>query len=716
MKSLKSLNFKSVYRTGRDDLYKDFYSPAFLTAVRYDRAVGYFSSELLAMSLKGISNLVRSNGKMRLVIGHPLSQEEFSAVQQGIRLKEITQDYSNKLEELLTNQEGTAGRLELLGWLIACNRLEIKFALRKVGMYHEKIGIFRDECGDRIVFQGSANETPHGMISSLNAESISVYKSWETAIFENYGKEYEEGFERLWNNDEANTLTIDVSSETYKRICANAAYNHSRIDAILNQEIEFSVNEGKENGHLPSIPSILGGNPFAIYDHQKDALDAWKRSSFKGILKLATGSGKTITAIYGAIKIFEARQTKEMPLFVVISVPYIELALQWVEILKAFNIHAHKCFEKNASWYDQFKNRIDYFNANVTPFVVAVVVNQTLRSAHFQELITKIDEQSLLLIGDECHNHGSALISSVLPRAYYRMGLSATPFRADDDEVDSPFPDDAKQRIIDYYGDVIAEYSLGDAINQGVLTPYNYRIVIVRLTEEEQDSYEEISGRIGQLLIKSKSSGLTQEDKSNFTRLCGERSRLLGSASNKLVKLDELVSKIAPSERSHTLFYTGEGKVFSDDASGEEDAVIDKVSKVLKKNGWKASQFTSKNNRKNRKAIMSAFKDETINALVAMKVLDEGIDVPACKTAFILASTRNPRQYVQRRGRILRKAEGKDLATIYDFVVLPSRSGPASEGLKRAELERINDFTLLARNKMEVEKLISDNGLNYDGF
>ena len=713
MTSLKELNLKSVYRTGRDDLYNDFYKKSLSVSVTYDRAVGFFSSEILSMSLKGLSKLILSNGCMRLIIGHPLSNEEFEAVKHGLILKEITTELSTKLEDILISADNKYPRLELLSWLVACGKLEIKFALRRAGMYHEKIGVFRDSQKNIVVFQGSANETPHGMVASLNAESISVYKSWEEQIFSSYGQEFVDGFNRLWLNEETETVTLDVPSVTYEVIANNA--KESPIDFSLINEYEEEI-EARENGlnkSIPFIPTKIGNNTFNIYDHQREALASWKSNSFKGILKLATGSGKTITSIYGAVKIFEAKKKKKQQLFLIIAVPYVELAIQWIENLRIFGINSHECFDSKNSWAESFENQVNYFKAGVSDFCAAVVVNRTLTSPFFQSLINSIDSSSLMIIGDECHNHGSKNVNSALPNAYYRMGLSATPFRSDDDEIDSPFPNDAKERLLSYYGDVVATYGLDDAIHDGVLTPYKYHIIPVYLSTEEQEGYEELSSKISKIMIKQQNSGLNLQDRENLTRYCGQRSRLLGSAQNKLIKLSELTSHISDEEKSHTLFYAGEGKPYGETVE-EDTKVIDQVSKVLNSNGWKTSQFTGDVSRNERKFLMSAFKDKTIDALVAMKVLDEGIDVPACKTAYILASTKNPRQYVQRRGRILRKSENKHISTIFDFVVLPTNESPASKKLKLSEAERINDFALLAVNKLEIEQLIEEHGLSYD--
>ncbi len=711
--NLQGLGLKSVYRSGTDDIFNDFYTKALAVSNSYSRAVGYFSSEVLAMSTQGLSNLIRANGSMRLLIGHPLSNEEFEAVKHGNQLINLNNELTEKLLEILTNVGPAVERLELLAWLIACKKLEIKFSLRRAGMYHEKIGIFKDNHENKIVFTGSANETPSGLIPTLNAESISVYESWHPEIYERFGKIYEDGFERLWNNEEENSITLDVPSEVYEKISTAAAEKRELIAHIIENEQSYFEEKVNKKINLPSVPEFLGNNKFQIFKHQRGALENWRSNSYRGIMKLATGSGKTITAIYGAVKVFDAHQKSGRGLCLVVAVPYIELALQWVENLSMFSIYPIQCFESTNSWQAQLENSINYFNSGVLPFFAVVAVNKTMTSPIFQELIKKVDQSKLMIVGDECHNHGSQKINKSLPNSYYRIGLSATPFKSDDDEVDSPFPNEAKQRLIDYYGDIVAEYSLADAILDGVLTPYEYHIIPVFLDIEEQEQYDELSLKISKLFAKKNSTSLDKNDRELLTSLCGKRSRLIGSAKEKLSKLAELSKSISISERSHTLFYAGEGKPYTNDIE-DDIKVIDQVSKILSDNGWRISQFTSNVSRSDRKKIMESFKEKTIDALVAMKVLDEGIDVPACKTAFILASTRNPRQYIQRRGRILRKSLGKQIAKIYDFVVLPNNNSPAASKLKEAEAERINDFALLATNKMDIEAIIKKYGLTYD--
>ncbi|UZE96819.1 helicase-related protein [Alkalimarinus alittae] len=714
MTSFENLKIKDVYRTGKDDLYNDFYKPLLEVSTSYDRAVGYFSSQLLSNSAKGLSRLIYSNGKMRLIIGHPLDESEFIAIKNGESLKEQCLELSERLIELLESEGKSSSTLELLALLIARNSLEIKFALRRVGMYHEKIGIFSDEFGNKVVFQGSANETPHGMGFALNAESISVYKSWDQDVFQRYGLEYTEGFERLWLNQEEHVITVDVPSQIYERIAANVKDSPLIFDSHSVKDFEDGLETKNINRELcvPRVPDYLGDKKFTLKNHQLAALGAWKASHYSGIFHLATGSGKTITAIYGAVRVYEARVAKNQGTCLIVAVPYIELAKQWLQNLSDFSIEAIQCFGSKNSWYQDLERQIQYFTAGHKKFLAIVVVNKTLGSDGFNSLISRISSNNILFVGDECHNHCSSRLCEKLPSASYKIGLSATPFRADDDEIDSPFSDGAKQRLIEYYGEIVATYSLSDAINDKVLTPYEYYIVPVYLTFIEQEKYEELSGRIAKLTQKNHTSGLSKDEKMSLTLLCGQRSRLLGSAENKLVELATLCEKVPSEERGFSLFYSGEGKPFSSEDVQNDIPVINQVSRILIDLGWKVSKFVSDISPTQRRQTMQAFKSEEIDALVAMKILDEGVDVPACRTAYILSSTKNPRQYVQRRGRILRRFEGKNLAKIYDFVVLPISDSVYSERLKSSEAERVNDFANLASNRYELEQAIDKYGLS----
>ena len=704
---LREVPWKFVYRTGDDDLLNDFYLPALSHSVVYSRAVGFYSSHILAAAAEGVSALIRNDGKMRLIIGAPLDEDEYQAVLDGKLLADLGIDLSEKFLDYLSKPVSSVQsyRFQLLAWLIASGRLEIRFAFRRRGMYHEKIGILEDENHDRIIFQGSANESVNALLD-LNAEAISVYPSWE-AVYDTHGSDFEKAFNQVWDNQHLNTICMPLPSQEYEKIAAAA---HSRGVPNLDAEVDLSNEEplsfdialihGK-----PEIPKTLHGSGFEIKDHQRRALEAWRANQYRGILKLATGAGKTITAIYGAVKMFEASGR----LALIIAVPYVELATQWVDNLRIFRIGAHKCYTARGSWHPRFAEEVRAFKSQSINFVCAVVVNATLRSDSFLELMSQLPKTRLLFVGDECHHHGGDTIHEVLPDCAWRMGLSATPFRSEDDEFESPFPSHAADRIRGYYGEIVAEYSLGDAINDDILTPYDYHVHFAYLESEEQDEYLEVSAEIGQMLGKR---SLTEKDRRTLTFLFGRRSRLVGSAAAKFALIERLASDVPKIERAHSLFYCAEG--FYEDEDSASVRQVSRVSRILADCGWRTAQFTSKESKAKRVGILEAFREGTIEGLVSMRVLDEGIDIPACRTAYVLASTRNPRQYIQRRGRILRRYPGKNVSTIHDFLVLPNPAFNAESSSKRLiehELERAFDFLELARNKVQTIEALENEGL-----
>lgn len=722
--SFRYLNWKHKYRSGVDNLLQDFYIPILSRASKYDRAVGFFSSELLISALKGIAEFVQNDGRMRLVVGHALSDEEYIAVlgdDSGAFSKQLLDQFWSDLLEDEAQSQGDTRKLgsKVLGYLIANGYLDLKFALRPLGMYHEKIGVVYDEAGNTIVFNGSANETVYGLRPGYNAESITVFKSWDEQAFENYGSGFVEDFERLWSGNYEDTLTIDIHSELYEELIERGqSVSDEHIREVLTpDEVQPPWTTATQRSSYPRSPSKMGGHPFSIRPHQVAAIKSWQENDFSGILKLSTGSGKTITSIYAATRIFEERKANGRSSALVIAVPYIELAEQWVGELRNFNIFPHKIWGNRKDWERGMKSALSAHNLSSKPsFIAMLCVNKSLKSTAFQDLLGKVDAGQMIFIGDECHNHGAISFQTTLPtKARYKLGLSATPFKSEDDEVDVQFPNPSKDRILDFYGQVVHEFSLQDAINAEILCQYRYEIVPVRLSAQEQELYDAISYEIGLIIASAGGGALSSEQQHRLNLQASKRSRLLGAVEEKLDALDELLRKIPRKKRAKTLIYCGEGRPVDEegDVLIDEDKTIESVSLLLHKNGWSSTRFTSEESGMRRREIMESFKLGSIDALVSMKVLDEGVDVPQCDTAIITASTRNERQFIQRRGRVLRKAEGKTEATIYDFVTLPNECGEARyrSALKEAELQRVDDFCASANNRLAVEEEIDRLGL-----
>lgn len=723
---LKELDLKAVYNSGDDNLVKDFFVPSLSSANEYCRSVGYFSAQVLYYVSEGLTGLIENRGKMRLIVGTQIEEGDEKAILDGYDARDILQ---NKLNNEIDNWSKEIPkdhyfweRLSSLSWLIENNFLDIKVAIKRSGIYHEKIGIITDGVGDKIVFQGSANETVAGIHPAYNFESLDVYKSWNTA-FEEHIEIHTNKFERLWkgthNHNGLLVLDFPIASKERllkKRIKTTLMSSSMEVDSW--NEIVKRNQENKEKEDIPSksakprVPDQVGDNQFSMRPHQKEALEKWRDSSFQGILELCTGSGKTITAIYGLVKILQQSRSKR--LFVVIAVPFINLADQWCDELGIFNIKPIRCYDSQSLWLSKLESSVRRFNGGSEDFVCTVVVNKTLRGEVFREFIGKVeDSSSFLWIGDECHNHESKGIFDALPEnADLRLGLSATIENC--------------KRISEYYGESVMQYSLENAISDGFLTPYEYFPHVVSLDEEESEKYISLTQKIAPMEA-ARQNGSSFDDK-YLNLLYGKRADLLGNVKNKLIYLKSLLSKLDKPIKN-TLFYCsstqGALELGEDSNIGIEDLrQIDAVTTLLWESDWKISRYTSREGRNERKSIMKNFKDGSTHALVAIRCLDEGVDIPAVDTAFILASSSSSKQYIQRRGRVLRKSPGKDKARVHDFVViLPNENleyASYHKSLLKKELRRVMQFSAGSLNpdfsKDTLSDMCEEAGIEIDFF
>lgn len=692
--SLRQIAFKSVYKSKSSSLVHDFLIPALEHAVTYNRAVGYFSSSLLAYIARGISGLVKNNGIMRLVVGSILSEQEFQAVKDGAQQRQYLEKAEAQLLEALdcyvTKEEGD--RLKLLCYLVAANKLEIKIALTAKGMFHDKTGVVIDADGDRIVFQGSANETTAALLPEFNYESIAVYPSWKPEIYQAYGREFEVEFEKLWANEAEGVLTVEVLSSTYELLKARAPTtppNEAPITTMM-------VSESTRRPGQPFIPDNFGGRPYFLRPHQIDAITKWRDAKYRGIFNMATGAGKTVTALHAAVDAFASIRHA---MALIIIVPYQNLADQWCEVAEQFGFKPIRAYRSQANWLPQMTaiSSSLLLPGNERKYCVVTVKN-TLSSHDFQRHIAKIPSDRTMVIGDECHHYSSASYSRSVPTGSYMIGLSATPWRKNDLT--------RRNTLESIFGEECFSYTIDDAMRDDVLCRYQYIPHLIYLEEDEYNEYEELSKEISRL-FSMRENGLLVDDDALNSKLMA-RARILGSANAKFLKLSDLLFKSKPTPK--TLFYCGDGST-EDLATATPTRDIERVGEILHKNNWRSSKFTASESKSERDRILSNFTDDFIEALVSIRVLDEGIDIPSCSTAFLLASSRNERQYVQRRGRILRKSTGKNIATIHDFICLPPPGlvDGIAKGLVSAELMRFNEFSRLAENASQSLEI--SNGL-----
>jgi len=699
--SLRDVPLKGVYRTATDSLVRDFYLPCLAQATHYDRAVGFFSSSMLLEAATGLSGLIKNKGRMRLVIGHPLSDEDWDAVQSGVKLSVIQSTLLEELGEILerAGSDRSVQSLELLSWMVATSSLEMRFAFRRLGMYHEKIGIVGDAQGNRIVFNGSPNESANALLPTRNFESLSVFPSWKVEVFEEYGEPFARGFRDLWENTTPDLVTVPVPSQFYELLLKYRQDNHTPPNLDLEEALYKQIALTTHQNSGPKIPSTFSGQPYALREHQEKALKNWRASSYSGIFALATGSGKTVTALHAATKFSE----QGYPLVLIVAVPYQILAEQWVSVMEQFSMSPIRAFYSRDNWVGKIDEAITAFVGGALKFLSIVVVNDTLASKEFLDRLNRIPPENIFFVGDECHHHASeGWIARIPSRAKFRLGLSATPW--------DPGRDLQKAILERIYGQVVASYSLGDALRDRVLSEYSYHWVPCAFDDDEADEYERLSKQISSLY--SQDPG--QKSPSIQTRLksfVARRSRLIGALRSKRQRLKQMLSNAGISP--HTLFYCGEGQHPLEQDATDANRIIDSTIVEVASTGRNIGRITASESTSERQRVLNAFDDGLIDSVAAIRVLDEGFDIPSCRIAFMLASSGSYRQYVQRRGRVLRKAPGKRSAQIFDFVAIPSSARLKQENALwrrqiSLELVRIRDFVALASNALSQQIEIND--------
>lgn len=694
--SLQDIEIKAEYRSLLDQVAKDFFVPLLSQAISYKRAVGFFSSSALVEISKGIIALVENGGEIELIASPYLSEEDIKSIRDGYELRDDVVKRAIRRELRDAQNAKEESRLNLLSYLISEGHLDIKIALTKneneLGMYHEKMGLIEDAEGNVVAFSGSMNESRTAFL--VNYESIDVFCSWKGD--DERVRTKSQAFTAIWNNFEQNIEIIDFPElkqeiiEKYKRNFPDFKIDKTDFGSLTLGNIDQWI----------QLPDWL-----CLYDYQKGAISNWQEHDFRGIFDMATGSGKTLTALGGLERLCKIIKSN---LGVVIVCPYQHLIEQWVEDIRQFNIEPLICYSAY-NWKKKFKNTISDFRFGVIKNFCVITTNDTLATEYFQKEIDKLKGNICLLV-DEAHNFGARRQLECMKEAYkYRLALSATLERRHDE--------DGTNRLKEFFGEKCIEYSLEQAIKDDKLTPYYYYPIPVYLESDELDEYNELTEKIINIIRKSpKNSPLPQ----SAEMLLIKRARVVAAARNKIPALYKIIKNDYAND-NQMLIYCGattvenscyiEGKVNTDEKR-QIEIVVEMLGKEL---GMRVSKFTSEENSKEREDIKEFFKNgDMLQALVAIRCLDEGMNIPGIRTAFILASSTNPKEYIQRRGRVLRKAPNKPYAKIYDFITLPrdldypvnSSTHLNSEySLIRREYERMEDFARLSENPSEVIKL-----------
>lgn len=695
--SLKDLVLRNQYRSDLFNLIDAFYIPCLKQAGTYDRAVGFFSSTSLVLAAQGLTAFAEGGGKMRLIASPCLSSEDVEAIEQGLKQRQevvtevLLREIDREMEQVVKN------RFACLAWLLRQEILEIKLAIprniRQRGIYHEKLGIFSDAEGNQVVFTGSANESATAL--SDNFECIDVFRSWRVGDEERI-QEKVENFQRLWNN-QTRTLEILEFPEAVRRsllkYCPDEMPTWEPRVASSEGDYDVSVTPLDQPTGIPKPPFWLKLRPY-----QRRAIDNWFKNKGRGTLKMATGSGKTITALAIAAELYHKSVQQNKPLQgLLIVCPYRHLVTQWAQEVQKFGLEPILAFESVQNWQGELQSQLLAVHSGNRPFITVITTNATLIRESLQSQIQFFPKRSLI-IGDEAHNLGATRLEVSLPQMIpLRLALSATPERY--------FDEQGSERLLNYFGAVLQpEFTLKDAIAAKALVPYVYYPILVELTESEIDQYGELSSKIGRAIA----IGGDIEDNETLTALLMQRARLVGAAVNKLEALRALMFDRL--QTRHTLFYCGDGSV-EDEVTQESTRQLQAVTALLQDElGYRVKSYTAETTLVEREELRQQFTQGSLQGLVAIRCLDEGVDIPAIQTAVLLASSSNPRQFIQRRGRILRPSPGKARAELFDMIVVPPELGRESwnteRSLLRKELQRFIEFADLAINSGQARKIL----------
>lgn len=657
---LQDLNLRTSYRSGRDSLLDDFYVPCLQEAVRYDRAVGYFSSTLYQVVGLAFADFARRGGRMRLICSPALSPEDFTVMKDADEIGRRAQASVREDLEILLRNPAAVPATRLLATLIANDVIDVRiaFADKPNGLFHDKLGIFADVDGRRVSFRGSANETWRAW--GYNHESFDVSCSWRNEQELLRTREHTADFQDIWRGREPGVIVARLDEVTREQLVSIADDN---LDAAFEQ---VRLHQGRTLDKAP-VRTLM--------EHQVLVLEDWEANGHRGIVNFATGAGKTLTAIEGV-----KRWTNQGGAAVIL-VPGRDLHAQWIREIET-ELPGVQILPAGAGHNkDDWKRMLPIFSApgnSSEARRLIVATNATFASDDFQRRLRTGDH--LLLIADEMHRAGSNKVLPVLERTALgaTLGLSAT-FRRQFDE-------EGTDRLVEFFGDVLSPViGLAEALMLGLLVPYDYRLHEVCLDDDELDQYADLTRRIGQIIGRgdsvNDSGGLLQ-------MLLIKRARVLKQAKAKI----PMAIKVLSAE-----YKAGDRwLVYCDDRS-QLDAVIE----GCLGEGLPALAFYSG---------MPSDRDAVIRSLaqhggiiVAIRCLDEGIDIPVTDHALILASSTVEREYIQRRGRVLRRApgSGKVSAEVHDLMLVD----PIGGALTKSEALRALEFVRLARNPAARERL-----------
>ena len=693
MSSLRDVMLKLSYHKGEDDIAADFYLPCMRRSHRYDRAVGFFSSSVFVLAWPSLRKFAASAGQMRIVCSPTLSSGDIDALNVGYSpsgAEQFSTDAREELQRLLASpvlQKPT----KVLASLVAGGVVDLRIAWiepqtagRSRKIFHDKVGIFSDVDEQQVVFKGSMNETWLGLAADGNLESIDVFASWRNEENERRVADEVEYFDNLWHDQQPGVTVTPFPEAVQQELLEIADEGHweDYVDEIC-QEMETAAGVSADHRLGTRTPR----------PHQVAALDAWEQRGRRGILEHATGSGKTFTAlcaIHGSLAL------GEVPL---VLVPSELLLIQWQDELtttfESQGLQLLVCGGGHRAWENQRRLSLWTRDDSLAEPRAVLSTMQTASSERFRRLLR--DGSHLFVVADEVHRTGSPTHQQVLHfSSGPRLGLSATPRRAGDPV--------GTAALLDYFDGIVPPpFTIQDAISAGNLTLYSYHPHRVSLDDNEQAAWDRLTAEIGrQLAIRGEEEPAPIDDA--IRRLLIQRARVAKKAAAKSPLAAEVVSRHFE-QGQRWLVYC------------EDREQLRAVRDAIEETGIREVYEYHSAMEGDPESTLRVF-EQSGGVVVAIRCLDEGVDIPSTSHALILASSRNPREFIQRRGRVLRTAPGKSIAHIHDAIILPSGLGqevPVGSMVK-GELARAIEFGQHAVNPdgvVELKTIAVDYGLDW---
>lgn len=670
----QDLDIKISYKSVGEESLSTFINPLLACTKTYRRSVGFFTSSALDFIGDGIIALARNeNSKIMLCTSPRLNETDIEAIKAGYDAREILSAQSIKeIDEALDDISDE--NAEILYMLIKEGILDIKVVCKQSGMYHDKLAVLDDYNGNVVAFVGSANETASGY--NDNYEKIRVYKSWTDT----------EG--RI--DDEINEfLSIWEDNNEFLKV-----FNF--LDAFEKKVLERVTNGSKKK-------RIEKQDKYEMREYQIEAKKNWIENGHKGFFVMATGTGKTITSLYSIKELIE-----ENKIFTVITVPYKHLVNQWYDDVKVFFPEANVVFVHSEAKNPENKIYSCYIAARQE--YKPVIVITTIKSFFIDRYVKIYNEIEFdkLLIVDEAHNFVNRINIELDQHYKYKLGLSATPVFGNDVEKTN--------QLINWFGGKVMDFPIEKAIGK-YLVNYEYHPIFIDASSDDENAFTKAT----QLMLSAcdpLTGTIVDEDK--FTLGYRGRLRAISMAEGKIAYIKTIFSNVK--DKDHLIIYCSDGKLFYNDKNQKKELrhlefMLKLINNSLIENNcnYRATKFTATEDVEMRMELIDRFNKGYDHIMVAIKCLDEGINIPSIKSALILSSNDNYREFVQRRGRILRLYKGKEIAHIYDVIVMPSCNTPA---IAEIELRRFYEYARLASNKesliVQLEDKMNDYSLSYD--